>query len=71
MFGSSRFAISGNVGAGSVYSGLQSMAAGGYGGAAAAKAVGGLLGAGGYLAARGRGEDGENGGDECKKQMDE
>ena len=54
-----------------MYSGLQSMAAGGYGGAAAAKAVGGLLGAGGYLAARGRGEDGENGGDECKKQMDE
>ena len=35
--------ISGNVAVGSVYSGLQSMAAGGAGGVAAAKAVGGFL----------------------------
>lgn len=59
-----------------MYSGLQSMAAGGAGGAAiaAAKTVGGALGAGLYMAARGRGEDGENekgGEDECRKKMDE
>ena len=77
LVGSSRFTngnISGNVAAGSVYSGLQSMAAGGAGGAAAAKTVGGALGAGLYMAARGRGEDGENvkgGEDECRKKMDE
>ena len=59
-----------------MFSGLQSMAAGGAGGAAAAKTVGSFLGTGLYMAARGRGEDGQNddgekGGEECKKQMDE
>ena len=59
-----------------MFSGLQSMAAGGVGGAAAAKAIGGALGAGLFLTGRGRGQDGEegggeNGGVECKKQMSE
>ena len=77
LFGSSRHRngkISGNVAAGFVYSGLQSMAAEGAGGAAAAEALGGLLGVWGFLAARVRGEDdadGEKGGDERKMQMDE
>ena len=64
LFGSSRHRngkISGNVAAGFVYSGLQSMAAEGAGAAAAAKAVGGLLGVWGFLAARVRGEDDADG----------
>ena len=53
--------ISGNVVAGSVFSGLQSVGAGA-GVGLAAKAVGGVAGAGGYLLAkvRGGGEDGKD-----------
>ena len=66
--------ISANVSAGTVYSGLQSMAdQGDVGAAAAANAVGVCLDFGFFLAGRGRreGGDGEKGRDECNLQMDE